>query len=86
MNILFVMKHRGNAGNTHAVANYMRVAPHHGHYGRHVRQPLSYLPDLKFSTDITLSIASPSCSSRSSIASSRCRRWRCWAHFPSASG
>ena len=25
MNILFVMKHRGNAGNTHAVANYMRV-------------------------------------------------------------
>ena len=31
MNILFVMKYRGNAGNTHAVANYMRVAPKYGH-------------------------------------------------------
>ena len=52
MNVLFVMKHRGNAGNTHAVANYMRVAPRHGHaaaiYGD--RQP--HLPNLRFSTDI----------------------------------
>ena len=31
MKILFVMKHRGNAGNTHAVADYMRVAPQFGH-------------------------------------------------------
>ena len=43
MKFLFVMKHRGNAGNTHAVADYMRVAPQFGHevslYGR----PMSWL-------------------------------------------
>lgn len=53
MNILFVMKHRGNAGNTHAVADYMRVAPRFGHrvslYGR----PMSWLPGLNFSERIT---------------------------------
>jgi hypothetical protein len=52
MNILFVMKHRGNAGNTHAVANYMRVAPRHGHNVAMYGEPLSHLPDLKFSTDV----------------------------------
>jgi hypothetical protein len=52
MNILFVMKHRGNAGNTHAVANYMRVAPKYGHSVAMYGEPLSYLPDLKFSTDV----------------------------------
>ena len=43
VNILFVMKHRGNAGNTHAVANYMRVAPKYGHavamYGERAAAP-----------------------------------------------
>jgi hypothetical protein len=39
MNILFVMEHRNNAGNTHAVATYSRVAEQLGHsiafYGPH---------------------------------------------------
>jgi hypothetical protein len=52
MKILFVMKHRGNAGNTHAVADYMRVAPQFGHevslYGR----PMSWLPGLRFTDRI----------------------------------
>lgn len=52
MRILFVMKHRGNAGNTHAVADYMRVGQKHGHeialFGR--SQP--WLPDLRFSMDV----------------------------------
>lgn len=52
MNILFVMKHRGNAGNTHAVANYMRVAPKYGHSVALHGTPHSYLPDLQFSTDV----------------------------------
>lgn len=52
MNILFVMKHRGNAGNTHAVANYIRVAPRHGHTVAMYGEPLPYLPDLRFSTDV----------------------------------
>lgn len=53
MNILFVMKHRGNAGNTHAVANYMRVAPRHGHRVAMYGEPLAYLPGLDFSTDVS---------------------------------
>ena len=52
MNILFVMKHRGNAGNTHAVANYMRVAPAHGHSAAIYGTPIWYVPELQFSTDI----------------------------------
>lgn len=52
MNILFVMKHRGNAGNTHAVANYIRVAPKHGHSVAMYGDPQSHLPELKFSTDV----------------------------------
>lgn len=52
MNILFVMKHRGNAGNTHAVANYMRVAPRYGHFVAMFGTPQAYLPDLNFSTDV----------------------------------
>lgn len=51
MKVLFVMKHRGNAGNTHAVANYMRVAPKYGHSVAMYGDPLPYLPDLQFSTD-----------------------------------
>ena len=52
MNILFVMKHRGNAGNTHAVANYMRFGARHGHNVALFGPPVPWLPDLNFSTDI----------------------------------
>jgi hypothetical protein len=52
VNILFVMKHRGNAGNTHAVANYMRVAPKYGHSVAIYGTPISYVPELQFSMDI----------------------------------
>lgn len=52
MNILFVMKHRGNAGNTHAVANYMRAGQAHGHSVALYGPAQPYLPDLQFSTDI----------------------------------
>jgi hypothetical protein len=51
MNILFVMEHRVNAGNTHAVATYGRVAEQFGHtiafYGP--RQP--DMPGARFSVD-----------------------------------
>ncbi len=53
MKILFVMKHRGNAGNTHAVANYMRVAPKYGHSVAIYGTPIWYVPELQFSKDIT---------------------------------
>lgn len=49
MNILFVMKHRGNAGSTHAVANYMRIAPKYGHSVAIYGTPISYVPELQFS-------------------------------------
>lgn len=52
MNILFVMKHRGNAGNTHAVANYIRVAPKYGHQVALFGAPQAHMPALQFSTDI----------------------------------
>ena len=52
MNILVVMKHRGDAGNTHAVANYMRVAPKYGHSVAIFGTPIWYVPELQFSTDI----------------------------------
>ena len=52
MNILFVMKHRGNAGSTHAVANYMRVAPKYGHSVAIYGTPIWYVPELQFSMDI----------------------------------
>ncbi len=51
--ILFVMKHRGNAGNTHAVANYMRVAPKYGHSVAIYGTPIWYVPELQFSMDIS---------------------------------
>ena len=53
MKILFVMKHRGNAGNTHAVANYMWVAPKYGHSVAIYGTPIWYVPELQFSKDIT---------------------------------
>lgn len=52
MNILFVMKHRGNAGNTHAVADYMRVAERFGHRVALYGYPQPWLPDLTFSMDV----------------------------------
>ncbi|MBX2805729.1 MAG: glycosyltransferase [Hyphomicrobiales bacterium] len=52
MNILFVMKHRGNAGNTHAVADYVRVGQKYGHNVAFYGTPLPWLPELKFSTNI----------------------------------
>lgn len=52
MNILFVMKHRGDAGSTHAVANYMRLAPAFGHKAAIFGSPIWYIPDLAFSMDI----------------------------------
>jgi hypothetical protein len=52
MNILFVMKHRGNAGSTHAVANYMRLAPKYGHSLAIFGTPIWYIPELKFSMDV----------------------------------
>jgi hypothetical protein len=52
VNILFVMKHRGNAGNTHAVANYIRVAPKYGHNVAMYGDPQPHLPDIKFSKDV----------------------------------
>lgn len=52
MNILFVMKHRGNAGSTHGVAACMRIGKEQGHriaiYGSHV----FWLPGLDLSTDV----------------------------------
>lgn len=52
MNVLFVMKTRGNAGSTHAVANYMRLAPAYGHSVAIYGTPIWYVPELQFSTDI----------------------------------
>jgi hypothetical protein len=52
VNLLFVMKTRGDAGNTHAVANYMRVAPKYGHSVAIHGTPIWYVPDLQFSKDI----------------------------------
>ncbi len=52
MNILFVMKHRGNAGNTHAVANYIRVAPKYGHNVALFGYPQASLPEIKFTRDV----------------------------------
>ena len=52
MKILFVMKHRGNAGSTHAVANYMRIAPKYGHAVSIYGDPVWYVPELQFSMDI----------------------------------
>jgi len=46
------MKHRGNAGNTHAVANYIRVAPKYGHNVAMYGDPQPHLPEIKFSKDI----------------------------------
>ncbi|MBT3069477.1 glycosyltransferase [Rhodomicrobium sp. Az07] len=52
MKILFVMKTRGNAGSTHAVANYIRLAPGFGHTVAIFGSPIWYIPELKFSMDI----------------------------------
>ena len=53
MNILFVMKHRGNAGNTHAIADYMRVAGRFGHRVALFGYQVPWLPELEFSLDVS---------------------------------
>lgn len=52
MKVLFVMEHRINAGNTHAVANYVRVAADRGHRVAVYGPPQATLPGLPFTTDI----------------------------------
>lgn len=52
MNVLFVMKTRGNAGSTHAVANYIRIAAELGHSAAIFGAPIWYIPELRFSMDI----------------------------------
>lgn len=51
MNILFVMEHRGNAGNTHAIANYVRVGEELGHKIAFFGPPQPNMPGVRFSTD-----------------------------------
>jgi hypothetical protein len=51
MKILFVMEHRVNAGNTHAVATYSKVAEKLGHTIAFYAPPQAGMPDAKFSTD-----------------------------------
>lgn len=53
MNILFVMEHRNNAGNTHAIANYMRVGEDLGHNVAFFGPSQPNMPGVKFSTDPT---------------------------------
>lgn len=52
MNILFVMKHRANAGNIHAVADYMRIGKKFGHNIALFGTSQPWLPDVNFSTDV----------------------------------
>ncbi|PRQ02452.1 hypothetical protein ENSA5_22700 [Enhygromyxa salina] len=52
MNILFVMEHRCNAGNTHALVNYMRVGAALGHTIAFFGEPCADLPGVNFSTDV----------------------------------
>lgn len=52
MNVLFVMKTRGNAGSAHAIANYMSLAPARGHSVAIYGTPIWYVPELRFSTDV----------------------------------
>ena len=52
MNILFVMKHRPNAGNIHAVVDYMRVGQRHGHSFALYGTEDPWVPDARFSTNV----------------------------------
>jgi hypothetical protein len=52
MNILFVMEHRGNAGNTHALANYVRVGEELGHTIALYAEPQPNMAGMRFSTDV----------------------------------
>ncbi len=54
MNILFVMEHRNNAGNTHALANYMRVGARLGHQIAFFGPSQPNMPGVNFSTDPSL--------------------------------
>jgi hypothetical protein len=46
------MELRGNAGNTHALATYVRVAQDLGHTLARYDMPQPHLPDMRFSTDV----------------------------------
>jgi hypothetical protein len=52
MKILFVMEHRGNAGNTHALANYIQVGEELGHTIALFGMPQPNMPGMQFSTDV----------------------------------
>lgn len=52
MKILFVMEHRSNAGSTHALANYMRVADQAGHSIALYGTPESDLIGIQFSRNV----------------------------------
>ncbi|HEX5957711.1 MAG TPA: hypothetical protein VFY92_03520 [Hyphomicrobiaceae bacterium] len=52
MNILFVMKTRGDAGSTHAVVNYARAARRQGHWVAIYGTPIWYVPDLPMTLEI----------------------------------
>lgn len=51
MKILFVMDHRENAGNIHAVANYVRLAGERGHTVAVYGPPRAEFPGVRFCTD-----------------------------------
>jgi hypothetical protein len=52
VNILFVMKTRGDAGRTHPRAHNAEGAQRHGHRVAIYGTPISYVPDLPLTTDI----------------------------------
>lgn len=52
MKILFVMEHRVNAGNTHAITNYSRVGDQMGHTIAFFGPPQPNMPGARFSTDV----------------------------------
>lgn len=52
MKILFVMEYRNNAGNTHALANYMRVGEALGHTIAFYGEPQPNMAGVRCSTDV----------------------------------
>ena len=68
--VLLVMKHQGDAGNTHAVANYMRLAPRFGHSVAIFGTPSGSCRSCSSPRTSAASTASSTSTSRSSTASS----------------
>ena len=52
MNVLFVMKHRGNAGSTHPIAACMRLGAERGHRVAIHGEPVFWLPGLDLTKDV----------------------------------